>query len=150
MLKSFRLALAVSSLGIVACGGGSGHSPTEPAPTPTNVPLPGTWAGTVVENNPPGMTCTVTVEIGEAPDYLGNWQAQCPDGSMGGNLSVAFPLPFAQILLGSLPSPAVFGGCGWSSTCTKDGRQLSGDWVTDDNCQTGPALQGRMDLTKQN
>jgi len=112
--------------------------------------LTGTWAGTITVDSSPGLTCSVTVELGEAPDYVGNWQTQCSNGSTGGNLVFAFPLPFSQVVLAAVRHSAVFGGCGWSSAGTKDGRLISGDWSTADNCQSGPALRGRMSLAKQN
>lgn len=134
-------------LGFLACGGG-GHSPSEPSPS--SDALTGTWAGTIVEDSPPGQTCSVTVVIGDPPDLVGNWQARCPDGSTGSNLAFAFELPFSQVVIAAVPHQAIFGACGWSSAGTKDGRRISGDWSTSDNCQTGPALRGRMALTKQN
>jgi hypothetical protein len=87
----------------------------------------------------------------DAADYLGNWEAQCPDGTQGNGIVFVTTLFANQVIVGALRSPSVFGGCGWGSTVIREGNRLRGeDWSTTQNCQTGPVLRGRIVLTKQN
>lgn len=80
---------------------------------------------------------------------MGNWDAQCPDGTKGNGIAAANLIPFNQAVIFGLLGRPVFGGCGWSIIALRDGNKLRGDWGTPQGCQTGPALQGRMELTKQ-
>jgi hypothetical protein len=148
--------LAVLSLVLVvsACGGGSGggsSSPTEPPPPPPQtVPLEGRWSGSVTITSPNPATCTLSLDlVRDGLDYLGNWNAQC-SGTQGNGLVFVTSAFFGQVLVAGLQGQPVFGGCGWASLATRDGNRLRGDWDTPQNCQTGPVLRGRMELTKQN
>jgi hypothetical protein len=85
-------------------------------------------------------------------DYLGNWQAQCPNGTQGSGIVFVTPLIGNQVIVSgvAIRSTAVFGGCGWASTPIREGNRLRGeDWSTTQNCSTGPLLRGRLVLTKQ-
>jgi len=87
----------------------------------------------------------------DGPDYIGNWDARCPDGTQGRGIAVVTPAFFDQVLVAGLglQGQQVFGGCGWSTLATRDGNRLRGDWDTAQSCQTGPVLRGRLDLTKR-
>ena len=96
------------------------------------------------------VTCTLSLSLSkDAADYIGDWQAQCPGGKKGSGISVANPLFFNQVLVSALLGNPVFGGCGWASLAVRDGNRLRGDWSTPQGCETGPVLQGRMELTKR-
>lgn len=140
--------LAVVSLVLVvsACGGGS-SSPTEPA---APVPLEGSWTGSVAVTSPNRTTCTLSLDLSrDEQDYLGDWEAQCPDGTRGTGIAVVTTALGSQVLVAGIQGQPVFGGCGWSSFATRAGNRLRGDWSTPQNCQSGPVLQGRMELTKR-
>lgn len=142
--------LAVVSLVLVisGCGGGGGSSPTEPTSEP--VPLEGAWSGSVTITNSTRATCTLSLDLErDAQDYIGNWEAQCSDGTQGSGLVLVTPAFSNQVLVAGLQGQPVFGGCGWSSLASRSGNRLRGDWGTPQNCQSGPVLQGRMDLTKR-
>jgi len=146
-----RAGLAVLSLVLIfsACGGGS-DSPTEPTSEP--VLLEGAWSGSVTITNSTRATCTLSLDLErDGQDYFGDWSAQCSDGTQGSGIAVASPTFSNQVLVAGLglQAQAVFGGCGWSSLATRNGNRLRGDWGTPQNCQSGPTLQGRMDLTKR-
>jgi hypothetical protein len=149
-LQSRSLVVASCVLLLSACGGsGGGSSPSEPTPTPAApVALEGSWSGTVTLSTQ--VTCTLSFNLSnDAGVYLGNWDAQCPDGTKGSGIVAANLLPFNQAIVQALMGRPVFGGCGWASVALRDGNRLRGDWSTPQGCQTGPALQGRMELTKQ-
>ena len=146
--------LAVVSLVVVisACGGdGGGSSPTEPPAPP--VALEGNWSGTVAITSPNSTTCTMSLDlIRDGVDYLGNWSAQCPDGTQGNGIVLVSPLIANQVIVSGfgLRPTSVFGGCGWASTAIREGNRLRAeDWSTPQNCSTGPLLRGRMELTKR-
>lgn len=135
-----------------ACGGG-GSSPTDPSPPPGNVTLEGSWTGTVVITSPGSvaMTCTLSLSLQtDVQGFFGEWNARCPNGSQGSQITFVQPVLSNLVLVAGLGSPAVFGGCGWSTLARQNGRRLQGDWANADNCQTGPVMSGRLDLTKQN
>jgi hypothetical protein len=142
--------LAVVSLALVmsACGGGD-SSPTEPPAPP--VPLEGNWSGSVVITSPNRATCTLSLDlIKDELGYLGNWRAQCPDGTQGNGIAFITPLIGNQVIVSGLRSTSVFGGCSWGSTASREGNRLRAeDWSTTQNCPTGPLLRGRMELTKR-
>jgi len=83
--------------------------------------------------------------------YFGNWEARCPDGTQGNGIAFVTPTFSNQVAISSLAlrSTSVFGGCGWASFASREGSRLRGDFGTPQNCQTGPVLQGRLDLTKR-
>ena len=145
-----RIELAVVSLVLVmsACGGG-GSSPTEPPAPP--VPLEGDWSGSVTITSPNPATCSLSLDlVRDGLDYLGNWEARCPDGTQGNGIVVVTSLIANQVVLAALGSTSVFGGCGWASSAFREGNRLRGeDWSTPQNCQTGPRLRGRLELTKR-
>lgn len=147
-----RLALGFLLLALAACGGDSdGGSPTEP---PAPVALEGTWTGTITVTNPsPTSTCSVTVTLDKDPQdptfFTGNWSASCPNGQ-GGNLALVNLIPGNFVVLIGVGSSGVFNGCSWSILAPREGRRLNGDWQTPQNCQTGPAQSGRIELNKQN
>ena len=145
--------LAVMSLVLVmsACGGGGGSSPTEPPAPP--VPLEGDWSGSVTITSPNPATCSLSLDlVQDGPDYLGNWEARCPDGTQGHGIVVVTSLFGNRVIVNALAldSTSVFGGCGWASSAFREGNRLRGeDWSTPQNCQTGPVLRGRLELTKR-
>jgi hypothetical protein len=152
-MRSRGLALAAVVLLVTACGGG-GHSPTDPAPTPTPptgpVSLEGSWSGPVTITSPTSITCTLSLTLSrDGVDYFGDWEAQCSDGKQGRGLAFANIVFANQVLVAGLQGQPVFGGCGWASLATREGSRLQGDWSTPQNCQAGPFLQGRMTLTKR-
>ena len=151
-MQSHRFAFAWLLLAAAACGGG-GSSPTEPSPSPGNVSLAGSWAGTVRITSPgsAAATCSLSLSIqSDVEGFFGNWDARCPDGSQGNEIAFAQPAFSNLVILIGASSSSVFSGCSWSSVATQTGRRLQGDWGVADNCQTGPVLRGRLDLTKQN
>src|SRR5258705_8947319 len=111
--RSRSLVVASCVLLLSACGGsGGGSSPTDPRPTPT-VSLEGSWSGTVTLTTQ--VTCTLSLTLSnDAGDFLGNWEAQCPDGKKGSGIAAANLLPFNQAVIFGLLGQPVFGGCGWS------------------------------------
>jgi len=149
-MRLVGLSLVALSLVLAGCGGGS--SPSEPPPPATPVPLEGSWSGTVAVTSPRVTTCTLTLELmRDGPDYIGNWEGRCPDGTQGRGVAVVNPVIFDQVLVAglSLQGQQVFGGCSWSSLATRETNRLRGDWGTAQNCPTGPVLQGRLELTKR-
>ena len=142
--------LAVVSLVLVmaACGGG-GSSPTEPPAPP--VPLEGDWSGSVTITSPNPATCSLSLDlVRDGPDYLGNWEARCPDGTQGDGIVFVTSLIANQVVVVALGSSSVFGGCSWGNTAFREGNRLRGeDWGTTQNCPTGPLLRGRLELTKR-
>jgi hypothetical protein len=151
-LQSRSLIVASCVLVLSACGGSGGgsSSPTEPRPTPspTPAPLDGSWSGAVTLTTK--VTCTLSLALtNDGGQYLGDWDAQCSDGKKGNGIAVANPLFFNQVLVSGLLGQPVFGGCGWASLAVRDGNRLRGDWSTPQGCQTGPVLQGQMELTKR-
>jgi hypothetical protein len=145
------LAAAPLILLLVACGGsGGGSSPTEPKPPTEPVSLEGSWSGSVTINAPNPATCTLSLTLSrDVSGDIGNWEAQCSDGKQGNGIAFANLVPFNQVLIAGLLGQPVFGGCGWASLALRDGNRIRGDWNTPQNCQTGPVLQGRMELTKK-
>jgi hypothetical protein len=87
----------------------------------------------------------------DGPDYLGNWQAQCPDGTQGNGIVFVTSLIGNQLIVSgvAIRSTPVFGGCGWASFSNREGNRLRGDFSTPQNCSTGPVLSGRLELTKR-
>jgi hypothetical protein len=81
--------------------------------------------------------------------FIGDWSANC-SGVQGNGITTAILIPGGSVVLTSLLGSPVFGGCGWSSVGVRSGRRLSGNWQTPQNCQTGPARSGRIELDKQN
>lgn len=150
-MRCIELALASLVLVMSACGGGGGSSPTEPPAPP--VPLAGDWSGSVIITSPSSATCSLSLDlVQDGPDYLGNWEARCPDGTQGDGIVVVTPLIANRVLVNALglSSTLVFGGCGWGSTAFREGNRLRGeDWSTPQNCQAGPVLPGRLELTKR-
>ncbi len=138
------------SLALVIAGCGGGSSPSEPTPPPAPVPIEGSWSGSVAITSPRATTCTLSLElVRDGPDYIGNWEGRCPDGTQGTGIAFVTPAFFNQVIVTGLQGQPVFGGCGWSSLATRETNRLRGDWGTPQNCQTGSALQGRLDLTKR-
>ena len=138
--------LALFLLALGACGGG-GSSPTEPS---APVPLAGNWAGTITITSPaPTSTCSVRLNFfpdSQAAGFFdGNWHANCSGQEGGSVVSLAPVLGNSSILL-ALPGPELF-RCGWSSLLTREGRRLTGNWNTADNCAL--VQRGRIDLEKQ-
>ena len=146
-MRLSRLAVVLLALLVPACSGDSGgSSPTEP---PTPVALEGTWSGLVTITSPSQSTCTLSLVLTrDEQDYLGNWDAQCGT-TQGGGITLVTTVLGNQVLAVGLQGQPAFGGCGWSSLATRSGTRLQGDWSTPQNCQTGPALRGRMELTKR-
>ena len=144
------LSLVALFLVLAGCGGG-GSSPSEPPPPPaTPVPLEGSWSGTVTITSPRATTCTLTLElVRDGQDYFGDWEGRCPDNTQGRGIAVVSPAFFNQVIVAGLQGQPVFGGCGWSSLATRETNRLRGDWSTPQNCQNGPVLQGRLELTKR-
>lgn len=139
-----RLAALALALVISGCGGGS--SPSEP---PAPVPLEGNWSGSVTITSPSPATCSLSLDlVRDGPDYFGNWEADC-SGIRGNGIVFATPFVANQYLVAALQGQPVFGGCGWTSLATQEGNRLRGDWDTPQNCQAGPVLRGRLDLTKR-
>ena len=148
-----RPAVAVLLILVLSCGGGGGSSPTEPPPIPPDpVALQGSWSGNIMVTSPDNAATTCTVQMTLALDqqiYLGNWNAQCANGTQGQGIATAVPGPFNLAILSGLLSPTVFGGCSWGSGASRESNRLRGDWSTADNCATGPFLRGRIELTKR-
>ena len=144
------LAVVPFVLLIAACGGsGGGSSPTDPTP-PGPSSLVGSWSGSVTVTSPAPATCTLVLDLStDGADYIGNWNARCSDGKQGNGLAFANVVFSNQVLVAGLQGQPVFGGCGWASLALREGNRLQGDWSTPQNCQTGPVLQGRMELTKK-
>jgi hypothetical protein len=147
-MRLIELAVVSLVLVISACGGG-GSSPTEPPAPP--VPLEGDWSGSVTITSPNPATCSLSLDlVRDGLDYLGNWEARCPDGTQGNGTVFVTSLIANQVVVVALGSPSVFGGCGWASSAFREGNRLRGeDWSTTQNCQTGPLLRGRLELTKR-
>ena len=150
-MRSRGLALASVALLVSACGGGSSPSEPRPTPPPTEpVSLVGSWSGPVTITAPTPATCTLSLTLSvDGVDYFGDWAAQCSDGKQGSGLAFGNSVLANQVLVAGLLGQPVFGGCGWASLAVREGNRLRGDWSTPQNCQTGPVLQGRMELTKK-
>jgi hypothetical protein len=146
-MRLSRLAVVLLALLVPACSGDSdGSSPTEPT---SPVSLEGSWSGSVTITSPSRSTCTLSLALTrDEQDYFGDWNGQC-DGTQGGGIAVVTTVLGNQVLVVGLQGQPVFGGCGWSSLATRSGNRLRGDWSTPQNCQTGPALRGQMELTKR-
>lgn len=141
-------AMAVLCAGLTFSGCGGGSSPSEPRST-APVGLAGTWSGSVALTSPSRATCTISLAlVQDGPDFVGNWEGRCPD-SGGSGVVIVSPLFGNLVFLVGLQGQPVFGGCGWSSVATQDGNRLRGEFNTPRNCQSGPALQGQLDLTRR-
>jgi hypothetical protein len=103
----------------------------------------------VALTSPSRATCTISLAlVQDGPDFLGNWEGRCPD-SEGSGVVIVSPLFGNLVFVVGLQGQPVFGGCGWSSVATQDGNRLRGEFNTPQNCQSGPALQGQLELTKR-
>jgi len=148
-MRRAGLSLVALSLVFASCGGG-GSSPSEPRPPTTPVALEGTWSGTVVVTTPNRTTCTLSLDlVRDGPDYFGNWEGTCPDGTQGRGTVFVTPAFFNQVLVAALQGQPLFGGCGWSTLASREGNRLRGDWSTPQNCQNQAVLQGQLDMTKR-
>ncbi len=151
-MRLHRMALLVFLTSVLACGGSGGSSPTEPPPSSNPVALEGSWSGNITVTTPGNAATTCTTRLTLFLDqqvYLGNWEAQCANGTEGRGVANAILGPFDLAIVSGLLGQTVFGGCGWGSTAIREGNRLRGEWSTPENCPTGPVLRGRIELTKQ-
>lgn len=133
----FTLLLAST---LVSCNGDEG--PTAPS---NDASLIGTWSGTMTVNRAGAATTTcdlrLTLAAADPNVLVGDWQADCPDGSSG-RQSIAAVTVFNLVTLNAAGASQVLDGCAWGMSAQALRNRLTGEWTRAAGSCTGSPIQG--------